>query len=60
MHLLKTINKNMKHKRNNYFVVRFNMMSNCIFRSYNSIKNKKEGVDEDYMRKHIKEKIELR
>lgn len=50
----------MKHKRNNYFVVRFNMMSNCIFRSYNSIKNKKEGVDEDYMRKHIKEKIELR
>lgn len=33
-------------------------MSNCIFRSYNSMKNKKGGVNEDYMRKHKKEQIE--
>lgn len=59
MHLLKTINKNKKHNRNNYFVVCFNIMFNCIFRSYNSMK-KRGGVDEDYMRKHVKEQIELK
>lgn len=54
MHLLKTIHKNMKHKWNNYSVIHFNIMFDRIFRSYNSMKNKKWGVDEDYMRMHLK------
>lgn len=45
-------------KRNNYFVVHFNMMSNCIFRSYNNMKSNKREMDEGYMSKLIKEQID--
>lgn len=49
----------MYHKRNNYFAVHFNTMSNCIFRSYN-MKSKKREVDEGYMSKLIKEQTVLK
>lgn len=60
MRLEKTVNKNVYHKKNNYFAVHFNTMCNCIFRSYNNMKSKKRELDEGYMSKFIKEQIVLR